>query len=1168
VRTSVSIPTRLSILLFATLVCAVAQDTRGSILGRVLDPSGAVIPGVTVRATNVNTNVTSTTRSNDVGNYEIPFLLPGTYRMAAESQGFKTFVRDGIELRIGDRIALDAKMEIGAAGEVVTVSGETPLLETATASVGQVIDQRRFADMPIAHGNPYLLMSLSAGVVYTANPGLDRPFEPGHIIGYSMGGIRAMRSEITLDGSPNTLLSKGSTSLSAGYTPPADIVQEFKVETASFDASVGHTQGGVTNITLKSGGNQIHGTGYYSLLNPALNANLFFANKAGQPKGDFTYKRWGGTATGPVFLPKLYNGKDRTFFTYGYEGIHEGRAMGAAYGEGTLTVPTAAQQKGDFSQLLALGSNYQIYDPATRKPAANGRYQIAPLPGNIIPASRINPIAAKLLTYWSLPNAEGTRDGMNNLIRVNDPEQTTYLNHVGRLDHSFSDRHRMFVRASTYRRFSFLRDWFRSDATGMNSKWFPKSAAIDDVYHLSATTFLNLRYSIYRLQITQYPKDSSLGFDLESLGFPASYTSQIPKNIRRFPAISITNYSSTQDNWYNYLHTSHALEGSITSLKGAHTLKIGADARNYRSNNYQWDNGSTGAFSFGTTWTRGPYDNSPVSPMGQGLASMLLGLPTGGRVDRNASNAQQSTVWSMYIQDNYRVTPRLTLSLGLRYEVEGPLTERWNRSVQRFDFSTASPIEAQARANYAASPIPELPVSQFRVTGGLLFAGVGGQPRTLWNRDWNNIMPRAGLAFKINEKTVLRAGFGAFYGPLGIHRVNVNQTGFSLSTQLVPSIDDGLTFDATLSNPFPTGILQPRGAADGLMTYAGRSVSFFDQNPQAPAQQRWQLSVQRELPQRVLVEVGYVGNRGSSLEATRDLRPLPLEYLSHSPVRDDATNNYLSAAVPNPFYGLLPGSNLAGKTVNRSYLLTSGNYDQFTGLTSTSYGGYSWYHSLQARVERRFAKGFTLNATYLWSKNMEATGRLNGEYSPLEYVVSDQDRPHRIVVSGIWELPFGKGRPFLASSSGLVDRIVGGWQAQGIYTGQSGQALGFGNALFIGDIHNITLPSGQRTPDRWFNIDAGFERASAKQLVSNYRLMPTRFNDVRGAGMNQWDLSVIKNTRVNERFTAQFRGEFLNAFNHPNFGLPNTTPTSSAFGQVTSQQGYPRRIQLGLKLLF
>jgi hypothetical protein len=983
-----------------------------------------------------------------------------------------------------------------------------------------------------------------------------------------MGGIRAMRSEITLDGAPNTLLSKGSTSLSAGYTPPADVVQEFKVETASFDASVGHTQGGITNITLKSGGNSLRGTAYYSLLNPALNANLFFANKAGQAKGDFTYKRWGATGTGPVFLPRIYNGKDRTFFSYGYEGIHEGRAMGAAYGEGTLTVPTEAQRQGDFSQLLALGSNYQIYDPATRKPAAGGRYQVSPLAGNIVPPSRINPIATKLLSYWSLPNTAGTRDGQNNLIRVNDPEQTTYLNHVGRVDHSFSEKHRMFVRLSTYRRFSFLRDWFRSDATGMNSKWFPKSAAVDDVYHFSATTFLNVRYSIYRLQITQYPKDSSLGFDLESLGFPTSYTSQIPKSIRRFPAISITNYSGTQDNWYNYLHTSHVLEGSVTSLKGSHTLKFGMDARNYRSNNYQWDNGSTGAFSFGTTWTRGPYDNSPVAPMGQGLASMLLGLPTGGSVYRNASNTQQSTVWSFYIHDNYRVTPRLTIGLGLRYELEGPLTERYNRSIRGYDFNTPSPIEALARANYARNPIPELPLDQFRVTGGLLFAGVGGQPRTLWNRDLNNFMPRVGVAFKFSEKTVLRGGFGIFYGPLGIHRINVNQTGFSLSTQLVPSTDNGMTFDATLSNPFPNPILDPRGAADGLMTYLGRSVTFFNENPEAPEQQRWQISIQRELPQRVLLEVGYVGNHGSSLEVTKDLRPLPLQYLSRSPFRDDATINYLSAAVPNPFYGLLPGTGLAGTTVSRSYLLASGSYDQFTGFTTTGYGGYAWYHSLQARVERRFAKSFTLNATYLWSKNLEAISRLNGEYSPLEYAVSDQDRPHRIVLSGIWELPFGRGKTFLDSRSGLVDRIVGGWQVQGIYTGQSGPAIGFGNALFIGDIHNIPLPTSQRTPDRWFNTDAGFERASGKQLASNYRLMPTRFNGVRAAGMNQWDLSLSKNTRINERFNGQFRAEFLNAFNHPNFGSPNTSPTSSAFGQVTSQQGYPRRIQLGLKLVF
>lgn len=549
---------------------------------------------------------------------------------------------------------------------------------------------------------------------------------------------------------------------------------------------------------------------------------------------------------------------------------------------------------------------------------------------------------------------------------------------------------------------------------------------------------------------------------------------------------------------------------------------------------------------------------------------MLFGLPTGGGVDRKADFAEQSTVWALYIHDDWRITPNLTVNLGLRYEIEGPMTERFNRTVRGYDFQTASPLEAQVKANYARAPIAEIPPAQFRLLGGLTFPGIGGQPRTLWRRDINNFMPRVGVAYTLGSKTVLRGGLGVYFAPLGIHRGDVGPTqyGFSLRTELIPSLDSGLTFRATLSNPFPDGIQEPRGAADGLMTFLGRSVTFYDETPRAAYQQRWQFSIQRELPQRLLVEAAYVGNRGVALQTTRDLRYLPVKYLSRSPFRDQAVIDYLSEQVPNPFFPLLPGTGLSGANVSRSYLLSSHDYPHFTGLSTTMYAGYSWYHALQVKTERRFAAGWTVNAAYQWSKNMEATSRLNGMESPLEYVISDQDRPHRFVVSAIWELPFGRGRRWLAGAPAIADKLLGGWQVQGIYTGQGGAPLGFGNALFIGNIKDITLPKSQRKPEMWFNINAGFERNSARQLSSNYRLMPSRFSDVRSDGFNLWDLSVLKNTAIREGVSLQIRGEFLNAFNHPMFAAPNTSPTSTAFGQVTSQRGYPRRIQLGAKVLF
>ncbi len=1143
-----------------------AQETRCVIRGRVVDSSGAVIPAVSIGATNTATNVTVSTQSNAEGNYEIPYLLPGTYRLSATLKGFKTYRRDVIELRIGDRVSIEIPMQVGDVVDQVTVTADTPLLESATASMGQVIDQERIANLPIAHGNAYLLLTLSPGLVFTQNPGLDEPFAPTHIVGYAMDGVRANRSEITLDGATNVSVS-GNANLMAGTTPPSDVIRELKVQTTSFDASVGHTQGGVTSITLKSGGNQPHGSAYFSDMEKVLDANLFFANKAGQPRGDFVYRFWGASLTGPVYLPKLYNGKDRTFFTYAYEHANEQLAQGAGYGAGTLTTPTVAEKQGDFSALLKLGAQYQIYDPATREPASGGRTMVQPLAGNIIPPSRIDPIAKNILSYWSDPNVPGTADGVNNLIRVNDLEITRYYTNVVRLDHNISSRHRMFGRYNMFNRFTpDTQNWFRSAPTGYNSHWRAHNAAIDDVYEFGPTTILNARYAFYRLVWHTYP--SSMGFDPATLGFPKSYLDAIDPAVWCFPVIGISGYAGSLNTWRRWTHQSDSTEVNLTAIRGGHALRLGGDGRRFRNYQFQPTNASTGAFTFDTTYTRGPYNNSTSSPIGQGLAALLLGLPSGGGVDRRATFAEQSTVWSLYLQDDWRITPKLTLNLGLRWELEGPTTERFNRTVRGYDFQTPSPLNAQVRANYAQKPLPELPLDQFQLIGGLTFAGVGGQPRTLYSRDWNNVMPRIGFAYSLGSKTVVRGGYGVYFGSFGILLSDVIQSGFSQTTNLVPSLDNGITFIATLKNPFPTGILEPRGAADGLLTFVGRGISFYEENAEATRQQRWQLGVQRELPLRVLLEASYVGNRGSSLQLGKEYRALPLQYLSRSPFRDQAAINYLSEQVPSPFYPLLPGTGLAGTTVSRSYLLSSGKYPHFTGMTGSSYDGYSSYHSLQVKMERRFAQGWTVNAAYQWSKNLQAISRLNGQLSELEKVVSDQDRPHRVVISAIWELPFGRGRRFLASWPVAADKLFGGWQIQGIYTGQGGPPTSWGNVLFLGDIHNITLPASQRTPERWFNTGAGFDRNSQNQLGSNWRAFPSALSDVRADGINQWELSVIKGGRIRERVTLQFRGEFLNAFNHVNFSSPNTSPTSTSFGMVTTQRGFPRRIQLGLKLLF
>jgi hypothetical protein len=1147
-------------LLLAAAAGVRAQEARGVILGRVVDSSGAVIPGVGVRITNQATGVAVTATTNEQGNYQAPYLIPGSYRIVAEARGFKTSVRSDIELRVDDRLNIEIALEVGDLAEQVTITAETPILETSNASLGQVIDAQRVAALPITRGNPYHLIQLSPGVAYAGDMKQDQEYSLAAPVAYAMDGTRSSRAEATVDGISVTFTNNPNEVMPA-YTPPVDMTSEFKVQTATFDATVGQSEGGVINISLKSGTNDYHGTVNYVKMHPSLNANLFFANRNGQPRGDFNYDRWGGTLGGPVRIPRLYDGRNRTFIIFGYEALKE------SYPRGTVqTVPTNEQREGDFSALLPRGAVYQIYDPFTRRAEAGGRFRSDPLPGNIVPANRISPIARKILEYYPLPNTAGTADFRNNLSLPNEPEEVDYATYTMRVDHNPSERHRMFGRWNWGPRDQAGQNWFHNITTGQYTKMRGSGAAFDNVLIFGSSLVMNTRVGFARYVRDIASSEDGRGFDLTSLGLPRYLNDAISADFRYFPYITIGGYASTTNigSLYRPVETL-TLANSFDRMTGHHGLKFGMEYRVYRENEYNISNSMSAQFDFSSNYTRGPLDNSPAAPVGQSLASMLLGLPSGGQVLRRDSYAEVSSVWSMYFQDDWRITPRLTLTLGLRYELEGPLTERYNRSVRGFDPSYVHAIESQVRANYARNPTPEVPPERFNVRGGVTFAGVNAEPRSLWNRDTNNFMPRLGLAWQVGRSTVIRAGYGRFYGFLGARRGDIVASGFSISTPLTPTLD-GINYRATLADPFPDGILEPPGASAGPLTNIGQSVTYFDPNPRAPLMQKWQFGIQRQLARQLMVELSYVGNIGNHIQTSRNWNVVPNEFYSTSPVRDQPRIDYMSANVPNPFYPLLPNTSRSGTNIGRSALFYP--YPQFTSVNTTTSEGRSWYHSAQLRVERRFAQGFTVQGSYTWSKFMEATGFLNGADAEPSKVISDQDYPHRLTLSGIYELPVGRGRRFGANMSGPLNVLAGGWQVQAIFAGQSGQALGFGNMLFFGDLHDIPLPKGQRKPERWFNTDAGFEKLTARQLSWNLRQTSLRFTGVRGEGINKLDFSALKDTRMSEKFRLQFRAEFLNVLNHVIFGNPNTDPTSTAFGTVSSERGYPRRVQLGLKLLF
>jgi hypothetical protein len=1158
---------RLALLTIFLSALMPAQDARGRVAGRVVDPSGSAVPRVLVTMTNTETGVKVTATTNESGMYDLPYLQPGVYNLAAMAAGFKSYERKDLQVRVGDQLAVDIPFEVGQVSESITVSGQASLLETSTASVGRVVDSKRILDLPLPGGNALSLSRLAPGVVNLSAPNHPSLGPATEVLSsLSVNGVRSGNIEFTVDGTP------AMWGTNAAYAPPTEMVAEFKVQTATYDASVGRAPGGNVNVVLRTGTNQFHSTLSWFHNNQHLQSldlfqrqNLY--NPATGPVTDEKVKsinplnilnRYGATFSGPVMLPKMYDGRNKTFWIYSFEGLTR---PGVERGNTFFTVPTAAQRQGDFSALLKLGTVYQVFDPKTTVPAAGGRFSRQPFGGNLVPQSRFDKTAVGLLPYWPDSNLQGTSDGRNNFTR----QQTSYneyRSHTAKVDHNFNEKHRVFGRYNQWFQLFSSGQTFPNIANGNDRYRYNYGAVFDDVYVISPTLLNNARVGFTRFNQTNSP--ISLGFDLAAAGFSKTLADAIPQPATVFPGLQIVGYqnlgaNSPSKGLSNYL----TMSDDVTWMKGRHTLKMGGEFRVYRENAYNFAN-MTPTEAFASTYTGGPLDNSPAAPIGQGLASFLLGIPTGGQINVNDSSAEQSKTTAFYIQDDWRLSPKLTINMGMRYDYDSPITERYNRSVQSFDYLTMNPVVPRAIANYARNPLPELPVNQFKVDGGLTFAGVNGSARSLWSGDKNNFAPRIGLAYTPFQSTVLRMGYGIFVVPLGADRGSVNQSGYTLRTSLVASTDNGQSYIASVGNPFPNGWPNPPGASLGLATDVGRAVSYFRPNAVNGYMQRYSFGVQQQLAGGFVLDASYIGNRGTKLTANKQYDGIPLSLLSPMLSRDQQTINYLSSQVANPFYPL-PGSNIAGTNVARNQLLRP--YPHFTGVATDEPQGYSWYHSFQTTVERRLSNGFTFQFNYTFSKMMESTAFLNDMDPVPAKVISDLDRRHRVALSGIYELPFGPGKKYLANANGLVTQLTAGWQLQSVWQVNTGQALGFGNSILTKDITSVPLSGTAQTLDTWFNT-AAFNRNAAEQLQFNRVTMSSRFSGVRGAGVDVWDISGVKNFSITEKLRMQFRAEFLNALNHSNLAAPNTAPTNTLFGKITAISGFPRYIHFGLKLIY
>jgi hypothetical protein len=1124
-------------LLFAAM--GSAQEYRATVLGTVTDPQGAAVSKASITIVNIDSGTISKTSANDSGSYQISFLLPGNYMLEVSHPGFKAHKRGPIELHVDDRAKLDVAMEVGRMSELVTVTAEAPLLEETTGGGGQVVSAEQLNALPLDGHNPFSLMSLGAAVTYTGSLLYSRPFDNGAIADFSLNGGVAGVNEYQIDGVSNNA-NTGRSNLA--YVPPAEATQEFRVATSVYDAQYGRTGGGVINLSIKPGTNRFHGAAYEYMRRTSFNANQFASNAAGQPRAKRLIDQYGGEVDGPVNLPGLYRGKDRTFFMFSMEQYRESTPQPLLG-----SVPTEDQRMGDFSKTLTAANKlYTIYDQAQQYnnpdyvaskaiTLTNLRYLRLPFPGNIIPKSRMEPIALRVLQDIPLPNQAGDAPSkLNNWFGANVGEDTDYRNLISRIDHVLTAKWRMYGRWNHNNRDGGRIDyngWGTAATRKIHAGRINDGGVWDIVGTLTPTTVFTGRLGFNRFkQLSVYDP-----VDIGSLGLPASLVRQfqIPDT---YPMFTFENYLQTGISQWDIIPSeTYSAQTGMTHMLGKHTLKYGFEYRLMHFASLGRANAS-GTFGF----TRGLTSLSPdtVDPTsGNAIASFLLGNMNAASATINATPYSSWKYPVIYVQDDWRVTRGLTLNIGIRWDYESPVTERYNRATRGFDFNSVSPIKAPGIV----------------VKGGLLFPGVDDLPRGIYNKDLDNVQPRFGFAYRpfSAKPLVIRGGIGRSYLPTSDIGGNA---GFAQTTNAETSTVDGRSL-RVLSNPFPSGLQQPPGGARGLATQAGDSISFNDPGRSIPFVWQFSGGFQYEVARGMLMEATYSASRTHALAVSKSLNVLTNDQLALGTA-------YLNTGVPNPFYGVLPPATARGgvTTLQRRVLMYP--YPQFNGITESQISvGTNWYNAMQLKLERRFRAGFSALATYSFSKNMSAVAYLNPQDAILSRELVAYDIPHRFQASGILDFPFGKSKPFVQKGVGAA--VLGGWRLSYSATIQSGTPIPLPDYYIVGD---PSLPSDQQTLGRWFNTTPSMW---VQRPPDTLRTSKIYSNTIRRNSAPQFNSSLIRTFRVAERQNFQFKLSAFNLSNTPVFGNPNNNPASPLFGVVSiTQINLPRAVELGFRYSF
>lgn len=1205
-----------------------AQDTRGKISGTVTDSHAALIAGAAVTVTNTGTGGVAQLSTNQSGYYEAPLLLPGSYSVTVESAGFKKSVRSGITLGHSDDLQVNMQMEVGGVTESVTVTGDANILETSSVSTGRALTHREVMDLPVLGNNIVMLTRMAPGVQV---PGTTQFLLQGQVGGgsgyYSPGNVGG--NEWSIDGA-----STNGTDRRVSYMPSPDVVDEFKIETSNFDASFGHSTGLNISMSTKSGVNALHGSATTQYFNQRWNAVAFFVRQsryqqiaAAKAAGNLALaesladmpmvppghtNNYAGTVSGPVFIPKVFDGRNKLFFFLGYSRLVNRQS--ARPSEINYTVPTAAMRSGNYAPMLEVDAvRYAVYDPISvhADPNRSGHFVRDPFPDNVIPGNRFkNPLYdfyAKRMPTANNDPTDPRREPVNNYLASSMPNNVNHRNWNNRIDYAASNKHRFFFRWQKSRYLEDAQDYTFGTEAGLmawNEKRPSQNVGVDWTYLVSPTSVINVSADANQF-ILQNQRLGTRKYKPTDVALPAYMDAKcggscvLPRVI--WPGMAAWSGDMVLSTPVDSGPTGRqqSLKFNYSRVQNTHSLKAGIDFRQHYRTLLQNGGFTSGDFTFSNNYVRKDEDgNTPAGSLGLVWATFQLGIPTGMSVDTNDTAALMNPYYAWYGQDTWRVTRTFTLTLGLRVEYERGPTERYDRAISYFDPNLTLPISAAAQAAYARNPLPELPASQFIVKGGSVYAGKNGVPRELWRSElmW---LPRISGAWQINPKTVVRGGYGIYYDTLNVLNQGADQSGFSRATNTVLTNDFGVNWLAgdprngvsPLADPFPvrsdgTRFDVPYRDALGSMARVGQGFTFTSYDRDHPRVQRWRVGVQRELSGNMALEVAYWGQMADRVNLTRRLDALPEQYWATGNVRNNALATELNRNVANPFYignfesfrtsdpkvyqQLSTLGQFQSTTIQKNRLLRP--FPHMNGLNnSADPGGKARTHALEVNLQRRFARGFSVSTSY--SRTLQENKTIfENEFNtePSVWWVSDSARPNRFTATGIYELPFGKGRAFL--QRGFFNYLLGGFQTAFTYEFQNGPLLGWGNNFYYGDINNFAAEAAStaKTLDQWFNPGVKLEKnASATPAAFHVRVFPRFFNDLRADGLSQWNANLVREFKIRERYRLQLRGDAINLQNRSQMNAPEVSPTSTNFGRITSQTSSLNRFyQIQARLQF